>query len=174
MAAWIDLNAGRLANPKRTALMSPKLMPAWLRLLAASACGQTAGGVLIGSDVVVTLPPIAAQDDARRTLLGLMDAWAEQDEAPAPLPTALRTALAWLQGGELFKAAQAYEGAQGRFGEREEACLRRLFPDFEALVAGRGFEPASRRLYEAFAEWVGALPFETLPDAAPDDEGDDG
>ena len=67
----------------------------------------------------------------------------------------------------------AYDGGQGRFGERAEACLQRLYPDFESLSAGGGFEAASHRLYHAFVAWAGALPFEPLADAAHDDEGDD-
>jgi exodeoxyribonuclease V gamma subunit len=194
-AAWVELRAGKLANKKGTALQPAKLLPAWLRLLAVSACGASStvsasstgdppgasaldggiGCVLIGSDVVATLPPIAARDPARRTLLGLIDAWADEGSAAEPLPTALRTGLAWLAGGA-DKARAVYDGAQqpSRFGEREDTCLARLFPDFDALAAQPGFDAATQRLYATFQTWAADLTFAPLEGAAASDEEDDG
>ena len=89
--------------------------------------------------------------------------------ASTPLPTAVRTGLAWL--GAPDKAKSVYEG---RFGEGREACLARLFPSVEALLSQADFEPATRRLYEAFRAWVAGVGFAALPDAAPDDDGEEG
>jgi exodeoxyribonuclease V gamma subunit len=35
-----------------------------------------------------------------------------------------------------------------------DACLARLWPDFEALSASGGFEAASEALYAAFKAWL--------------------
>lgn len=172
-SAWVDLMAGQLADKHGKYLQQHKLLPAWLRLLAASACDVPLAGVLIGSDVVVALQALGDRQASRRTLQGLMQAFAEQATAKAPPPTALRTGLRWLADPD--KAALTYDGSFERPGERREPCLARLFPDYEALAAAPGFEAATRRLYEGFAAWLGsdAVSFAALPDAAPRDEADD-
>jgi len=172
--AWIDLMAAQLAEKNGRKLQQHKLLPAWLRLLAASACGVPLAGVLIGSDVVVRLNPPADVEASRRTLQGLMEAWAAQATAAAPLPTALRAGLRWLEDDD--RAESVYDGSPERPGERREPCLARLFPDYETLSTQRGFEDATRRLYADFAEWLesGAVKAEPLPDAAPAEEEGDG
>ena len=70
-----------------------------------------------------------------------------------PLPTAVRTGLAFLDGPD--KAAGVYDGSGfGARGEGQEACLARLYPDFAALSAEPAFEPSTRLLYEPFAQWL--------------------
>ncbi|MCW5634162.1 MAG: exodeoxyribonuclease V subunit gamma [Rubrivivax sp.] len=172
--AWIDLMAGPLAGKHGRSLQEHKLLPAWLRLLAAGACDVPLAAVLIGTDVVVTLAPLAEREASRRTLQDLMEAFAAQDDADAPLRTALRTGLRWL--GDPDKAAPAYDGSFERPGERREPCLARLFPDYEALSAPPAFEAATRCLYEGFAGWLrsDALRIEPLPGAAPAAEGEEG
>jgi exodeoxyribonuclease V gamma subunit len=171
---WIDLLAAQLADRKGRKLQEHHLLPAWLRLLAASACDVPLAGVLIGSDVVVRLQALEDREASRRTLQGLMEAFAAQAVADEPLPTALRTGLAWL--AEPGKAAGVYDGSQDRPGERREPCLARLFPDYEALSAQPRFEAATRCLYADYAAWLDsdAVAFTPLPDAAPADGGDDG
>ena len=181
--AWLDLQAGQLAGKKGKALRAERLLPAWLRLLAAAACAggsngssganeSTVGAVLIGRDVVVTLPPITARDEARDTLIDLIDAWATAGRARKPLPVALKTGLAWLDGGD-DRARMAYNGGGSGFGENREECLARLYPDYDKLRAQPGFEAAAERLYDAFRRWAAEVKFDKLPDAALDGGEDD-
>ena len=72
----------------------------------------------------------------------------------SPLPTAVKTGVAWLSKPETARAA--YEG-QFRSpvpGEGQEACLARVFPDFDTLSAHPDFETATRRLYEPYQQWL--------------------
>jgi exodeoxyribonuclease V gamma subunit len=95
------------------------------------------------------------RDEATDTLLRLMQAWQEGLAGDRPLPTALRTGLAWLAGGE-DKARTAYEGAEGgrSTGEVEDPCLARLFPDFDRLSSAEGFAAATLRLYSPYRQWL--------------------
>jgi exodeoxyribonuclease V gamma subunit len=73
--------------------------------------------------------------------------------ADEPWPTALRTGLAWL-GGKPSDAATAYDGGEQVHGEREDPCLARLYPDFQALHDAPCFAPASERLYAPLRDWI--------------------
>ena len=171
---FIELVASRVAgktgkHPRASTLLKP-----WLRCLAAAACGQPAAAIVIGADRVLHLAAPEAEA-AQATLLALMAAWAEAQQATAPWPTALNTGLAWLKKPE--SAAQVYEGSEfGGSGEGAEACLARLFPSFEALAAAPGFEAATTQLYAALRDAMGtqvqllALPGSVVEDEA---EGDD-
>ncbi|MCV2359703.1 exodeoxyribonuclease V subunit gamma [Paucibacter sp. TC2R-5] len=154
---WIELTSSRLClNEKTQAVQPERLLEAWVRLLAASACGVTLRGVLVGKDATVTLEPLP-HDQAQALLSDLLLAWSEgmhggMNGANAPLPLALSTGLALLSGkGD---AALVYEGGFRSDGEGEEPCLARLFPDFAALSADGRFEVLARRLYEPFQQWV--------------------
>jgi exodeoxyribonuclease V gamma subunit len=154
---WIELTASRIAQPagaSRVEARPDKLVGAWVRCLAAAACGHPADGILIGEGARVDLrcPP---RDEATDTLLRLMQAWQEGLAGDRPLPTALRTGLAWLAGGE-DKARTAYEGAEGgrSTGEVEDPCLARLFPDFDRLSSAEGFAAATLRLYSPYRQWL--------------------
>jgi len=153
--------------------MGSKLVAAWLRCLASAACGVPADGVLVGLDAVLHVgPPDAAQ--AQATLRDLMRACRDGTTGERPLPTAVRTGLAFL--ADPTQARAAFEGGHpGATGEGHEACLARLYPDFAALEAEPGFETATRRLYEPYARWLAAhVVVEPLPQAdAVGDEGDD-
>ncbi len=170
---WIDLGAARLTAAKSGAPMGSKLVAAWLRCLASAACGVPADGVLVGLDAVLHVgPPDAAQ--AQATLRDLMRACRDGTTGERPLPTAVRTGLAFL--ADPTQARAAFEGGHpGATGEGHEACLARLYPDFAALEAEPGFETATRRLYEPYARWLAAhVVVEPLPQAdAVGDEGDD-
>ncbi|WP_284620216.1 exodeoxyribonuclease V subunit gamma [Aquabacterium humicola] len=178
-ATWLDLRAGKLAG-KSTAKAPPKpradkLVQPWLLLLAAAADGEPIRIVLIGSDVRLQLRLADAADSARATLLGLMAAWRDQQQADAPLPTAVLTGLRWLD--DPTKAKAAYQSARGARGEGAEDCLARLYPDYESLAGDPGFEAATHRLYDAFRDWLAGdgVQLTVLPDAldGEDDDGDD-
>jgi exodeoxyribonuclease V gamma subunit len=97
-------------------------------------------------------PP--AQADAIATLTALMQACRDGLGGDSPLPTAVKTGLAWLSKPESARAA--YEG-QFRSpvpGEGQEACLARIFPDFVSLAGHSDFDAATQRLYEPYRQWL--------------------
>lgn len=150
--AWIELQASKLANKKVDAVRPDKLLPAFVRCLAAAAGGQAVAGILIGPDAVLRVDSPPA-DEARDTLRTLMQACREGLAGEAPMATAVLTGLQWLE--DAAKAPAVYDGSEfvGR-GEAREPCLSRLFPDFEALSGRPDFEPATQTLYEPFAHWL--------------------
>jgi exodeoxyribonuclease V gamma subunit len=150
---WVLLQASRLRSGK-AAVRGEKLVAAWLRSLACAAAGLPCEGIVIGPDLRLRLAPADAAA-AGAQLADLLAAWAEAMAAPAPWPTAVATGLAWLEGGAAA-AAPAYEGGEFLRGEVQDACLARLFPDFEALRAAPGFEPATERLHAPLAAWLKA------------------
>jgi exodeoxyribonuclease V gamma subunit len=171
---WLELQAGKLARGKKKLKpRAEKLLPLWLRSLAAAACGVPVHGVWIGEDAVAqaAAPDAAA---ALATLRDLLAAAAEGLAAAQPWPTAVLTGLAWL-GDAPERARQVFEG--GEFvsrAEGSEPCLARLFPDFAALSAAPGFEAATQRLYVPYRDWLGTrLRLEALP-GTDDDEEDGG
>ncbi|MFZ3120950.1 MAG: hypothetical protein WA159_21815, partial [Variovorax sp.] len=96
----------------------------------------------------LTVQPLPA-DRAMATLRDLLDAWREG--MGQPLPVAPLTALAFLDGG---KPEQAYEGGMFLDGEGREACLARVFPDFEALAVDGRFEEFAEVLYGPLRDWA--------------------
>ena len=150
---WIDLQPSRLADDRRVHPRADKLLAAWVRCLASAACGTPGDGLLIGADAVLRVRPPDAEQ-ARATLCALLVDCRAGLAGDSPLPTAVRTGLALLDGVE--RARATYEGSDfgGPPGEGREACLARLFPDFASLLAAPDFEPASRRLYAAYGAWL--------------------
>ena len=171
---WIALRASKLADARLQHARVEPLLPAWLRGLAAAACGQPVRCVLVGADAVLHLAA-AEPEAARRTLQALLQACHAGLAGRQPLPTALRTGLAWLDDGEL-QARTAFEGSSfgGAQGEGREPCLARLAPDFATLAALPGFEAATRLLYADLRQWLqgDAVVIAPLPDAVdlPDDD----
>ena len=170
---WIELQASKLADKKLKSARPDKLLTAWVRSLAAAACGQPAAGIVIGADAVIhvaALEPAAAQD----TLLSLMRACQDGLTGDRPWPTAVLTGLAFVN--DPAKARTAYEGSDfgGASGEGREACLARLYPDFVALSADPEFEPCSQRLYAPYRAWLDAqVRIEELPNHADTEEAGD-
>jgi exodeoxyribonuclease V gamma subunit len=116
-------------------------------------------------------------EDARAALATLMQSWREG--MIAPLPLACRTALAW--AADVSDVAAVYEGnafpGGGMRGEVEDACLARMFPDFESLSAEGRFIDLAARLYRPIHSWAGthvAVEVHAVPDlvgAGPDLQG---
>jgi len=172
--AWLALDPGQLCE--KTAKPKPRpaqLLGAWLRSLASAACGVQATGVLVGRDSVIEISPMP-QEQARQTLERLLQLWQAGMQAPLPLPP--KTALAWLplmeqptkaqqaarytnarQAAQYTNARQAarvqYEGAEQVRGDVEEACMARLFPDFETLTADGQFAALAQEIYQPLLDW---------------------
>lgn len=145
---WIALEAGKVTSGDKPALRPEKLIDAWLRQLAAAALGLSVTGYLIARDVIVTLLPIAPET-AEATLLTLIRHW--QAGCDQPLPTACKTALAWLDGKN---AATTYDGDYNRDGEVRERCLARLWEDFSALADEPKWQQWSTALYGPLLAWI--------------------
>ncbi len=148
---WVALQAGRLLTD-RGHLRGDRLVGPWLQALGCAAAGVPATGVLVGPDARLQLgaPP---PDEARAVLEALLRAWGAAMGGDQPWPTAVRTGLAWL-GERPADAAAAYDGGERAHGEREEPCLARLYPDFQALHDEPRFAPASEMLYGPLREWL--------------------
>jgi exodeoxyribonuclease V gamma subunit len=154
---WIELQASKVADAGK-AKSGPrpredKLLSAWVRCLATAACGHAVSGIVIGEAAVVRVSS-PDRNSAMHTLLDLMLAWREGLRGDQPLPTAVKTGMAWL--AESGAARIAFEGAYRSPvpGEGKEDSLARLFPDFDTLVDDPGFETATRRLYEPYRQWL--------------------
>jgi len=154
--AWLMLEPANLCEKKGKPKPRPEqLLGAWLRSLASAACGVQATGVLVGRDSVLEITPLL-QTQARQTLEQLLELWHEGMRAPLPLPP--KTALAWLlQAEQPAKARQAartrYEGDEQVRGEVQEACMARLFPDFETLAADGRFAALAQAIYQPLLDW---------------------
>jgi exodeoxyribonuclease V gamma subunit len=155
-AHWLELVPSRLCSKTRKG--APRiegLLAAWVRTLAASACGLEVGGVIVGRDACLRVRPWP-RERARDALVVLMQAWHDGlHGAGAPLPLAPRTAWAWMH--DAGAAATVYDGSgfdHGAPPERNEACLARVFPDHAALVADGRFETLAQALFGPLAEWV--------------------
>ena len=151
---WPGWTASRLLAAKQPAKGQPPLRPerlieAWVRLLAAAACGDAAGAVIVGADATVTLQPLPAEE-ARSQLRVLVSAW--QAGMAAPLPVAPRTALAW--AASPAAAEGVYDGGFEADGEGQEPCLARLYPDFAALSADGQFAALADALYAPLQTWA--------------------
>lgn len=169
-AAWIELQASRLADAGSArsgpVVRADKLVGAWLRCLASAAVGHPTDGILIGEGAVVSVR--APDPDAAWPLLqDLMQLCRDGLGGPAPLPTAVRTGVAWLRQPD--QAAAVFEGqfASPVPGEGKEPCLARLFPDYASLAADPGFAPASERLYAPYLHWLASHVSVQLTDAEP-------
>ena len=150
---WPSWTASRLllAKPARgqPLVRTERLIEAWVRALAAAACGEPAGVVIVGADATVTLPPLAPE--AAQTQLGeLILAW--QAGMAAALPVAARTALAWAASPATAEAV--YDGGFDADGEGREPCLARLYPDFAALSQDGQFATLAEQLYAPLQAWA--------------------
>jgi exodeoxyribonuclease V gamma subunit len=170
---WLGLTASGLrqnAKSKSKARVD-KLIEAWIRSLLAAASGVNDRGLLIGKDLRVSFGPVDGEL-ARASLADLLICW--RDGQMEPLPVAPRTALAFIEAKEDpdEKAALAYEGDDyNAYGESEEPCLARCFPDYAALTACGRFPVLAERMYGPLNDWAKTLKLTPLgADAATEDE----
>jgi exodeoxyribonuclease V gamma subunit len=155
---YAQLLPSRLCNSKRK-LKPEKLLSAWVELLHAGQAGQVSPQRLVAPDGTLLLKPPAAETCAA-VLQGLVAARQVGLAGSAPLPTAIKTGLAFLKDSD---PGVAYEGnGYEQRGEVEDPCLARLYPDYESLLdAGpspvedaTSFVYWSQQLYGAFSAWA--------------------
>ena len=148
---WLDYDPGNVMTKDKIPMpRGDKLTRAWVRQLCAAAMGHALTGYLVARDAVLVMEPLDPAL-ARATLCALLDCW--QDGTNRPLPTACKTALAFLAGG---KANKAYDGDDFSpiEGEGKEPCLARLWEDFTTLCAEPDWETCTRTLYGPLHEWM--------------------
>ncbi|MBC7858040.1 MAG: exodeoxyribonuclease V subunit gamma, partial [Burkholderiaceae bacterium] len=146
-AVWLMQISSKVLDKKRVP-RGDKLIAMWLRQLGVSALGQSITGFLVARDAIVTLRPLDAQ--ASRAALGVVvNLW--RAGMNLPLPTACKTALALVCGGD---PRVTYEGNYQMSGERDDLCLARLWPDFSALAQDEAWQDCSRELYGPLADWL--------------------
>jgi exodeoxyribonuclease V gamma subunit len=144
--AYIELSPGTLKNNR---WKWHRLLPAYVRHVAAAACDIELTSLLVGEgEEPAHFKPLSTTD-ASRILIDWLDAW--QEGMGRPLPIARKTAFAWLDGKDkaMEKAATAYEGGFNFDGEASQSpTLARVYPDFAALKQERDGE---------FFDWIERL-----------------
>ena len=145
--AWLMQISSKVLD-KKGALRGDKLIAPWLRQLASAAVGQPVTGYLVARDAILTLAPLDAQT-AHAQLGELVALW--RRNLDQPLPTACKTALALLQGGD---PRATYDGGFEISGEGEDLCLARLWPDFASLAEGGDWAVTAEALYQPLASWL--------------------
>lgn len=146
-----------------------KLILPWLRQLAASACGLSMGGIVVGRDAVLHLPPLSGEA-ARSALEAVLHGW--QQGMQEPLPLACKTALAYLAKPAL--AAKTYQGDDyQQAGEVADACLARVYPDFDRLCADGRFAGLAQQLYGPLHAWLASITVQTHDAGATGEDGDE-
>jgi exodeoxyribonuclease V gamma subunit len=146
-AVWLTQIASKVST-KKGEVRGEKLIDGWLRQLASAALGYHVTGYLVARDAIIKMAPLE-QDEARKTLAALMTCW--RDGISRPLPTACKTALAYVQGGD---PREVYDGGFQISGEVEDICLARLWPNFEMLSAEADWTTCSTTLYGPLAAWL--------------------
>ncbi|MDR1890482.1 MAG: exodeoxyribonuclease V subunit gamma [Zoogloeaceae bacterium] len=145
--ASIELSPGALKNQQ---WKWHRLLPAYVRHVAAAASGLNLTSLLVGEDETVNFAPLSA-DDARRILADWLDGWREG--MTRPLPVACKTAFAWLaargKAAPEAKAATCYDGDDFNLaGEASQSpTLARAYPDFAAITRNGEFHEWVERLY---------------------------
>ena len=149
VTAWLELQPGKLLEKgKKPVARTDKLLAPWVRSLAIAASGLNAQGVMVGRDGVLDIASMP-QEEAKTTLSMLLSLWLQGMNAPLPLPP--KTALAWLQDKN---PGTQFEGGYRQSGEVDDACLARMYPDFEALTADGRFEELAQQVYAPLLAWA--------------------
>ncbi|MET0266374.1 MAG: exodeoxyribonuclease V subunit gamma [Duganella sp.] len=144
---WLTQMSSRVAD-RQGRPRADKLIGMWIRQLAIAAAGLPVTGYLVARDAVVVMQPLDAVA-AQQHLQALARLWRQGMDGP--LPTACKTALALVGGGD---ARSAYDGGFDVAGENADLCLARLWADYAALSAQPGFSEVSQALYGPLADWV--------------------
>lgn len=149
VTAWLELQPGKLLEKgKKPTPRTDKLLAPWVRSLAIAASGLNAQGVLVGRDGVLDISSMP-QAEAKTTLSMLLSLWLQGMNAPLPLPP--KTAVAQLQENN---PGAHYEGGYMQSGEVDDACLARMFPDYEALSEDGRFEDLAQQVYAPLLAWA--------------------
>jgi exodeoxyribonuclease V gamma subunit len=176
---WLtDLREGGPTSSVRLAVVAGelkdkhhRLLNDWSLHLLANACGHAISTLVIGSDQLITLQPLA-NDQAQQYLQDLLSAWLTA--LNGPLPLACRTGFAFVRAeraqqdsgkkaNPMNKAQDAYQGNSFVAGSGEvhygnQQALRRAFADFTALTAQRVSTSNPEQEDEpAFCHWARRL-----------------
>lgn len=162
--AWLQLLPSKVWGKEKT-LRLDKLLPIWLRLLAASVAGHAhVSAVVIAADARLDMhaPP---PDEAAQHLRTLLSVWQQGMAQPLPLPLHTALAVAALKPEVVNDRQQPlpdsvrnkYEGADFSDNavppEVAEPCLARQFPDLAALDASGTLRDAALAVYSPLREW---------------------
>ncbi len=155
-AVWLELQAGKILSRDGKQVRGEKLIYPWLRQLVAAMLGHPVSGYLVAADAVVAILPITAET-AKEHLAQVVTCW--RAGMNQPLPTACRTALAYLDAQKagkdaLERAGLAYDGNYAMPGENEDLCLARLWPAFDALSVEAQYPHWTETLYGPYSEWL--------------------
>lgn len=155
-ATWLELDPGTVCEQGKTPLArADKLLRYWILSLAAASVGRCVAGVVVGRDAVLRISAMTDPERAQSTLRMLLQLWLDGMNAPLALPP--KTALAWLKGKDTAAkhrdARARYQGGHHQFGEVQEPCLARVYPDFEALVHDGRFQHLAQQVYGPLLAW---------------------
>jgi exodeoxyribonuclease V gamma subunit len=144
---WLTQIASKVTTATGEA-RGDKLIEGWIRQLVAAALGYRVSGYLLARDAIVSMQPL--EHAASKVILAdLMRYW--RDGLSRPLPSACKTALAWLEDG---KPDEVYDGAYQMSGEVEDLCLARLWPDYAAISADPEWAACCRGLFGPLHAWL--------------------
>ncbi len=149
---WLKLEPGRLLG--KDTPRPDKLLDAWVRSLAAAACGHSLDGLLVGQDATLHIRAMTPEQ-ASPVLAGLLQLWFDGMQSPLPLPLktgiALAAELVGPNGPE-----QVYEGTEydSSRAEVNEPCLARLYPSYEALAADGRLQQLAEQIYAPLLKWA--------------------
>jgi len=145
---WLTQIASRITSKEKP--RGEKLVDAWIRLLVAAALGHVVTGYLVARDAILIMEPLEP-DSSQAILTNLLQLW--RTGRNRPLPTACRTALAFIAEGSPW---DVYNGGYDNNPPAESAdlCLARLWPSYAELSAEPEFDGCSRALYQPLKDWL--------------------
>lgn len=116
----------------------------WVNHLAHHLAGGPIHTVILSKKGQVVLQPLDISK-AEEFLAQQLRAWSSG--MTRPLPLAVDTAAVWLRQSAGQEARTAYEGGFNLTGEvGKDACLRRAYSNYDALIASGEFETLARQL----------------------------
>ena len=149
--AWIGLESSNLVNSQNQYRPDVALKH-WVRHLAHHVAGGPITTLVFSKKGKIRLEPL---EPARaRELLGdQLRVWCEG--MTRPLPFAVVTVTAWLRKED--EARSAYEGGYNYSGEvAMDACLRRAYPSYDALIASGEFATLAHQLIKPLRDALSA------------------
>jgi exodeoxyribonuclease V gamma subunit len=139
--AWIGLESSNLVNSQNQYRPDVALKH-WVRHLAHHLAGGPITTLVFSKKGKIRLEPLEPAR-AKELLDDQLRAWCKG--MTRPLPFAVVTVTAWLRRED--EARSAYEGGYKHIGEvARDACLRRAYPSYDALVASGEFATLAHQL----------------------------
>ena len=78
----------------------------------------------------------------------------DRNDVASTMTAISRTALALVSGGD---PRETYEHGFDRRGEKDDACLYRLWPEYGDLAAEPGFAATANALYAPLVDWLATV-----------------